>query len=163
LVGASAPVNVAYLRVGPPAPDIRLAPVSCPYSSAQHIPRLKRSPLRVVYATSENHWRSVATAVATSHKVPASHRYSGAVPVAHRHRVSLIGHIPRLPSVDAFRHGRPGICGWPAAWQARAAARERYYFRMRPAWAFIESRERGSAGCAHRHHRRPDAQPDRSG
>ena len=122
LVGASAPVNVAYLRVRPPAPKIRLAPVSCPYCSAQHIPRLKRSPLRVVYATSENHWRSVATTVATSHKVPASHRYSGAVPVAHRHRVSLPGHVPRLPSVDAsvmvslgFAAGPPrGMRGQPS-------------------------------------------------
>jgi hypothetical protein len=53
-VGAIAPVNVAFLRVVPPA--FQPSGFSfCPYSSVQHIPRLQRSPLRVVYATSENH------------------------------------------------------------------------------------------------------------
>ncbi len=66
LVGAIAPVNVAYLRVVPPAYNIRLAPVFCPYSSAQHIPRRQRSPLPVVYATSETtHRRSVAVTAGT--------------------------------------------------------------------------------------------------
>ena len=32
---------------------VRLAPVSCPYSSVQHIPAVPRSLLDVVYATSE--------------------------------------------------------------------------------------------------------------
>lgn len=53
-VGAIAPVNVAFLRVVPPA--FQPSGFSfCPYSSVQHIPRLQRSPLRVVYARSENH------------------------------------------------------------------------------------------------------------
>ena len=52
LVGAIAPVNVAFLRVVPPA--FQPSGFSfCPYSSAQHIPRLQRSPLQAVYATSE--------------------------------------------------------------------------------------------------------------
>src|SRR2546430_6292913 len=34
--------------------------------------------------------------------MPAPHRYSGAVPVAHRHRVYLTRHVPRYPPVDAF-------------------------------------------------------------
>ena len=47
-------VNIAFLRVVPPA--FQPSGFSfCPYSSAQHIPRLQRSPLRVVYARSENH------------------------------------------------------------------------------------------------------------
>jgi hypothetical protein len=64
LVGAIAPVNVAFLRVVPPA--FQPSGFSfCPYSSAQHIPRLQRSPLRVVYATSETTPRpSVAPTVA---------------------------------------------------------------------------------------------------
>src|ERR1700742_3480612 len=53
LVGAIAPVNVAFLRVVPD--NLIGCPASsyCPYSSAQHIPKRQRSPLRVVYATSE--------------------------------------------------------------------------------------------------------------
>ena len=64
LVGAIAPVNVAFLRVVPPA--FQPSGFSfCPYSSAQHIPRLQRSPLRVVYARSETTRRpSVAPTVA---------------------------------------------------------------------------------------------------
>ena len=71
-VGAIAPVNVAFLRVVPPA--FQPSGFSfCPYSSAQHIPRLQRSPLRAVYATSENPSsaecgpQAKTTAVASSH------------------------------------------------------------------------------------------------
>src|ERR1700733_8463580 len=53
LVGAIAPVIVAFLSRRASGIYIRLAPVFCPYSSAQHIPRRQRSPLLVVYATSE--------------------------------------------------------------------------------------------------------------
>jgi hypothetical protein len=53
LVGAIAPVTspsfASCLRPRYPAGS-----VFCSYSSAQHIPRRQRSPLRGVYATSEN-------------------------------------------------------------------------------------------------------------
>src|SRR5260370_3770035 len=91
------------------------SPVFCPYCSAQHIPGRQRSLLRVVYATSETtHRRSVAATAAMRHTVPAPHRYSSAVLVAHRHRVSLTGHVPRLPSVDAFVTATLGIAPGPA-------------------------------------------------
>ena len=118
LVGAMAPVNVAFLRVVPPARNIRLAPVFCPYSSAQHIPRRQRSLLRVVYATSET-----ALDVQRGHNCsPLTHGACvppvlGGRPAAHRHRVSLTGHVPRCRrmmhsswSVGDFRR--------PAAWHA---------------------------------------------
>ena len=72
---------------------------------------------------------SVTTTVASRHTVPAPHRYAGAVPVAHRHRVSLAGDVPRYPrlmhwswSVWDFRlAGRVALPG--------TSAPERYYFR----------------------------------
>jgi hypothetical protein len=67
LVGAIAPFNVAFLSRRASGLYIRLAPVFCPYSSAQHIPRRERSPLRVVYATSETAPRlSVVTSITTT-------------------------------------------------------------------------------------------------
>ena len=102
LVGAIAPDNVAFLSRRASGLCIRLAPVYCPYCSAQHILRRQRSPIRAVYATSETTYGlSVAASVirthpSRQHTVPASYRYSGAVPVAHRHRVLSSVFIPRL-------------------------------------------------------------------
>src|SRR5260370_1758765 len=112
------------------------SPVFCPYCSAQHIPGRQRSLLRVVYATSETtHRRSVAATAAMRHTVPAPHRYSSAVLVAHRHRVSLTGHVPRLPSVDAFVTASLGFAPGPPRGMPGNVGPERYYVRMRPAWA----------------------------
>ena len=102
LVGAIAPDNVAFLSRRASGLYIRLAPVYCPYCSAQHLLRRLRSPIRGVYATSETAYGlSVAASVTRTHPshqhtMPVSYRYSGAVPVAHRHRVLSSVFIPRL-------------------------------------------------------------------
>src|SRR5208283_437336 len=82
-----------------------------------------------------NRTRSVAVTAATGQTMPASHRYAGAVPVAHRHRVSLTGHVPRLPVVDAFGMVGLGFSAGLPRGMRQAAGRERYYVRMRPVWA----------------------------
>jgi hypothetical protein len=75
LVGAMAPVNVAFLASCLRLLVSHLAFVLCPYSSAQHIPRRLRSPLRVVYATSETgHRRSVAASAIDARTPPGTPR-----------------------------------------------------------------------------------------
>src|SRR5207245_1530545 len=64
--------------------------------------------------------------------VPAPHRYSGVVPVAHRHRVSLARDIPQIAPVDAFVMVSPGFSAGRPRGMPWAAGPERYYFRMRP-------------------------------
>src|SRR6185437_10085360 len=67
--------------------------------------------------------------------MPASHRYSGAVPLAHRHRVSLPGHVPRYLLVDAFVMLNLGFGAVPPRGIARGMRPGTLLFSMRPAWA----------------------------
>src|ERR1700756_446550 len=67
--------------------------------------------------------------------MPASHRYSGAVPLAHRHRVSLPGHVPRYLLVDAFVILSLGFGAVPPRGIARGMRPGTLLFSMRPAWA----------------------------
>src|SRR5208283_4886560 len=87
-----------------------------------------------------NRTRSVAVTAATGQTMPASHWYSGVVPVAHRHRVSLTRHVPRLPLVDAFVMVSLGFSAGPTCGMRGAVGQERYYVRMRPVWATSISR-----------------------
>jgi hypothetical protein len=91
LVGAIAPVNVASfascLRLLGPSGS-----VLTPYRSVQHIPRRRRSLLRLLYATSETasgHFVFTFPAVTRGARVPP-----GRDPAAHRHRVSLADIYP---------------------------------------------------------------------
>ena len=82
---------------------IRMAPVSCPYSSAQHIPRRQRSPRRVVYATSENiHRRRAATTVTSCH--------GACEPLSSGTQAPCVSSqtCTQIPPVDT-RHGQSGI------------------------------------------------------
>src|SRR6266581_2215603 len=64
--------------------------------------------------------------------MPASYRYSGAVPVAHRHRVSLPGHVPRyLP----LMHSSWSVWDFRRVWPrgiARGIRSGTLLFSMRP-------------------------------
>src|SRR5689334_15815162 len=67
--------------------------------------------------------------------MPASHRYSGAVPLAHRHRVSLPGHVPRYLLVDAFVMVSLGFWAVRPRGIARGTRPGTLLFSMRPARA----------------------------
>jgi hypothetical protein len=129
LVGAIAPVNVAFLRVVPPAfqpSGFSFLPLqlSTTHTQALAFP----TPGGVRHKRNHPQAERGPTA-AMSHTVPAPHRYAGAVPVAHRHRVYPTRHVPRYPpsihsswSVwDFIRSSRVALPG--------AYGPERYYFR----------------------------------
>src|SRR5690349_8243726 len=64
--------------------------------------------------------------------MPASHRYSGAVPLAHRHRVSLPGRVPRYLLVDAFVMVGLGFGAVRSRGIARGIRSGTLLFSMRP-------------------------------
>ena len=129
LVGAIAPVNVAFLRVVPPA--FQPSGFSfCPYSSAQHIPRLQRSPLQVVYATSETTRRpSVAQLLPCDARCL---RPTGTRGQYRWHTGTVCLYLDMYPDTCWLMHsswsvwdfGRSGRVALPGAYGP-----ERYYFR----------------------------------
>lgn len=137
LVGAIAPVNVAFLasclRPGWPS-----GCCFCPYSSAQHLPGRHRSPRRVVYATSENRagqGREPACATRCLRPVgPACKGSPGST------QAPCVVVIPRPRPDEACATAGAGLSSRPRRGVPGAAGRGRYYFRMRPAWATPLSR-----------------------